>query len=1003
MLLPAGTTLLCTIWLIFASNALFYIVQATTISGKVPITNSKNNNNNDGINGVTSTYIVSFNHYYPYDEHVNILASILGSSKVNKLNWQYIPRKNKATINFPSDFALIFLQNPKLQKKILLRDKRVKRVSLDQKYVSKENDYGLGTSSFGLSWSRMSGDEKNTNDGNDSNNNQHNQKYRYNKYGRPPFPFATDQWDGKGPPPPQQNPSIRRRRSLKFGSFFNKDDYKDYAGDITGAFNAAKIWEQGYTGDGIKVAVFDTGVKQNHPHFKKVKERSNWTDEPGYGDGVGHGTFVAGVIASFKDCLGFAPNAELYTYRVFTNDQVSFTSWFLDAFNYAIYKEMDVLNLSIGGPDYLDIPFYEKIREAIAHRIVVISAIGNDGPLWGTMNSPADQPSVLGVGGVDNYFDMASFASRGMTTWELPQGYGRVKPDIVSFSAGLRGSSTSGGCRRLGGTSVASPVIAGAVTLLASVIPKEKRHLLLNPGTMKQVIIESAYQIKNEKKHTASMFEQGAGLLDLQKGFEMIKNIKQPHPSLHPSTVDWTDCTYTWPYCTQPMYANAMPIILNLTILNGLGPSGRIIGKPTIQFKNDKEGKHLNVEFTHSSIIWPYHGFLGVHMTVPSESREFEGIVEGTISITVESPPPFGSPKGTKPLQGIATAVIKVKIIPTPPREKRILWDQFHNIRYPAGFFPRDNLNDHGEQLDWHGDHPHTNYHGMYDDLKKAGYFIEILGSDFTCFDAMQYGTLLMVDMEEEYYADEIEKLAKDINEKGLGLIVFGDWYNNDVLHSVKFFDENTREFWTPATGGANVPALNDLLKPFNIGFGDNVFAGDFTNAEGENRIRFLSGNSLKRFPAKGLVKSVKMSNQGNEMLGRGSKSENVIVFGLIDTNDIVSTTGEKKSNGKGGRIAVYGDSNCIDSNNAQGRDCNWLLKHFIKYTSEKILDENLKNMVMELKNDLDDKVSGKEPKRRPDCVRQFRKHSKVLSMKNTENEVMIHEKRKCNKKVIRL
>ena len=66
-------------------------------------------------------------------------------------------------------------------------------------------------------------------------------------------------------------------------------------------------------------------LKKNHPHFKKVKERSNWTDEPGLGDGVGHGTFVAGVIASFKDCLGFAPDAELYTYRVFTNDQVSFT------------------------------------------------------------------------------------------------------------------------------------------------------------------------------------------------------------------------------------------------------------------------------------------------------------------------------------------------------------------------------------------------------------------------------------------------------------------------------------------------------------------------------------------------------------------------------------------------------------------------------------------------------------------------------------------------------
>ena len=43
--------------------------------------------------------------------------------------------------------------------------------------------------------------------------------------------------------------------------------------------------------------------------------------------------------------------------------QVSYTSWFLDAFNYAIATEMNIVNLSIGGPDYLDLPFVEKVRE----------------------------------------------------------------------------------------------------------------------------------------------------------------------------------------------------------------------------------------------------------------------------------------------------------------------------------------------------------------------------------------------------------------------------------------------------------------------------------------------------------------------------------------------------------------------------------------------------------------------------------------------------------------
>lgn len=70
------------------------------------------------------------------------------------------------------------------------------------------------------------------------------------------------------------------------------------------------------------MAIFDTGLSKNHPHFKKIKERTNWTNEKTYDDGLGHGTFVAGVIASYKECLGFAPDSELHIFRVFTNNQV---------------------------------------------------------------------------------------------------------------------------------------------------------------------------------------------------------------------------------------------------------------------------------------------------------------------------------------------------------------------------------------------------------------------------------------------------------------------------------------------------------------------------------------------------------------------------------------------------------------------------------------------------------------------------------------------------------
>lgn len=90
------------------------------------------------------------------------------------------------------------------------------------------------------------------------------------------------------------------------------------------------------------------------------------------------------------------------------------------------------MNFSVGGPDFLDQPFVDKIRELSANGITVVSASGNDGPGWGTLMNPADQDDVIAVGGLNTAETaMASFSARGMTLWEaaIPQhgGYGRVK------------------------------------------------------------------------------------------------------------------------------------------------------------------------------------------------------------------------------------------------------------------------------------------------------------------------------------------------------------------------------------------------------------------------------------------------------------------------------------------------------------------------------------------------------------------------------------------------
>ncbi len=69
------------------------------------------------------------------------------------------------------------------------------------------------------------------------------------------------------------------------------------------------------------------------------------------------------------------------------------------------------------------------------------------------------------------------------------------------------------------------------------------------------------------------------------------------------------------------------------------------------------------------------------------------------------------------------------------------------------------------------GDHIHTNFRDMYNSLRASGYFVEVLGSPYTCFDASQYGALLVVDSEEEFFREEIDKLRLDVAEKGLSLV----------------------------------------------------------------------------------------------------------------------------------------------------------------------------------------------------------------------------------------
>lgn len=221
----------------------------------------------------------------------------------------------------------------------------------------------------------------------------------------------------------------------------------------------------------------ESGESRNKPETDlRVAKVIDFTFDSNTEDKIGHGTFITSVVGSLnKDCPGIAPDAEVFIFKVFTENRQSFTSWFLDAFNFVLDHDIDIVNLSNGSSDYMDKPFIEKINELTAHGVIVVSAIGNEGPFHGTLNNPGDLVNVIGVGSLDQTESkVASFSSRGMTTWSLLDGFGILKPDILTYGARVKGLSSAtpygspSQCTVSSGTSISCSIVSASVALALS-------------------------------------------------------------------------------------------------------------------------------------------------------------------------------------------------------------------------------------------------------------------------------------------------------------------------------------------------------------------------------------------------------------------------------------------------------------------------------------------------------------------------------------------------------
>ncbi|MGZ8842666.1 MAG: S8 family serine peptidase, partial [Pyrinomonadaceae bacterium] len=272
-------------------------------------------------------------------------------------------------------------------------------------------------------------------------------------------------------------------------------------------------------GSSIGIAILDSGISTKHPSLSgHVVYSKDFTGEGKTDDPYGHGTFVASMIATGQGKYGgTAPGAKLVNFRVLNSKGTGKTSSVLNALdavlaNRATYN-IRVVNMSLGTTavdSYKNDAICRAVRRLVDAGIVVVAAAGNDGKdilsrkVYGRIHSPGNEPSAITVGAANTFGSngrkddvVTSFSSRGPTRsyWKDSKGkhYDNViKPDLVapgnkiigasSANNGLLGispdlsidlnSASGSGNMRLSGTSVSSPIVAGAVAILLEANPK---------------------------------------------------------------------------------------------------------------------------------------------------------------------------------------------------------------------------------------------------------------------------------------------------------------------------------------------------------------------------------------------------------------------------------------------------------------------------------------------------------------------------------------------------
>jgi len=264
------------------------------------------------------------------------------------------------------------------------------------------------------------------------------------------------------------------------------------------AVEAEYAHNQGYTGDGIKVAVLDSGVDtwseiRVHGGIDLVNE----TATPSTDDLNGHGTAVAGIISTpitGEGHIGIAPESELFAVKVLDQNKAAPVSRILEGVDWCIANGMQVINMSFGTSNY-SISLAEKVQEAYANGIVLVASAGNNGTVGG-IQYPAKYPEVIAVASVDSSMTRVSTSATGS---EL---------SLSAPGERVQAAGSFGGYNVVSGTSIAAPHVSGVVTVLLGKNPAA------TPTFIRELLEVSA-------KPLGAEIEYGKGLVDLAFALEL--------------------------------------------------------------------------------------------------------------------------------------------------------------------------------------------------------------------------------------------------------------------------------------------------------------------------------------------------------------------------------------------------------------------------------------------------------------------------------------------------